>query len=78
MDNQSMIALIKKTIWYFPIDQARVDTKFHYIRECVDARGSTPGIREHSRAVHKHHDEGALGRSKFQELRDLVGIISLK
>jgi hypothetical protein len=75
MDNQSAIALSKNPVLH---DRSKhIDTKFHYIRECVDdgavrlAFVSTQG--QLADIMTK-----ALGKAKFQELRELIGVIKLK
>ena len=75
MDNQSAIALSKNPVLH---DRSKhIDTKFHYIRECVDSGAvrlefmSTQG--QLADIMTK-----ALGKSKFQELRELIGVTKLK
>jgi hypothetical protein len=75
MDNQSAIALSKNPVLH---DRSKhIDTRFHFLRVCVDegavrlAFVSTQG--QLADVLTK-----ALGRTKFQELRELIGVKKLK
>jgi hypothetical protein len=75
MDNQSAIALSKNPVLH---DRSKhIDTRFHFLRACVDegavrlAFVSTQG--QLADVLTK-----ALGRTKFQELRELIGVKKLK
>jgi hypothetical protein len=75
MDNQSAIALSRNPVLH---DRSKhIDTKFHFIRECV----------EHGRICLdyvKTQEQLAdiltksLGRTRFCELRDQIGVIKLR
>ena len=75
MDNQSAIALSKNPVLH---DRSKhIDTKFHFIRECVDS-GKTSV--EYASTQEQLVDvlTKALGRARFCELRDKVGVVKLK
>jgi len=75
MDNQSAIALSKNPILH---DQSKhIDTKFHYIRECVDG-GAVRLAFVSTQGQLADIMTKALWRSKFQELRELIGVVKLK
>ncbi|KAK8455568.1 hypothetical protein SEVIR_4G141001v4 [Setaria viridis] len=75
MDNQSAIALSKNPVLH---DRSKhIDTKFHFIRECVeDGRISL----EHVSTQEQLADilTKSLGRARFCELRDKIGVVRLK
>jgi hypothetical protein len=75
MDNQSAIALSKNPVLH---DRSKhIDTKFHFIRECVeDGRISL----EHVTTQEQLADilTKSLGRARFCELRDKIGVVRLK
>ena len=75
MDNMSAIALSKNLVLH---DRSKhIDTKFHYIRECSE-KGAV--CLEFASTQEQLTDimTKALGRSKFQELRELIGVVKLK
>ncbi|KAG8064903.1 hypothetical protein GUJ93_ZPchr0004g39485 [Zizania palustris] len=75
MDNQSAIALSRNPVLH---DRSKhIDTKFHFIRECVD---SGKICLEYASTQEQLADvlTKALGRARFCELRDKMGIVKLK
>jgi hypothetical protein len=71
VDNESAIALIKNPVHH---DRTKhIDIKYHYIRDCVE-NGST--VVEHVRTGDQLADilTKPLGRVKFLELRDRIGV----
>lgn len=75
MDNQSAIALSKNPVLH---DRSKhIDTKFHFIRECVDSGKISV---EYASTQEQLADvlTKALGRARFCELRDKVGVVKLK
>lgn len=75
MDNQSAIALSKNPVLH---DRSKhIDTKFHFLRECVDS-GAVCLAFVSTQAQLADIMTKALGRSKFQELRELIGVTKLK
>lgn len=75
VDNKSAIALSKNPVHH---DRSKhIQTRFHFIRECVDA-GKI--IIEYASSVEQLADllTKPLGRQRFQELRELVGVINTK
>lgn len=75
MDNQSAIALSKNPVLH---DRSKhIDTKFHFLRECVDS-GAVRLAFVSTQAQLADIMTKALGRSKFQELRELIGVTKLK
>ena len=74
MDNMSAIALSKNLVLH---DRSKhIDTKFHYIRECVD-KGSI--LLEYASTQDQLADlmTKALGRVRFCELREKIGVVNL-
>ena len=74
MDNMSDIALSKNPVLH---DRSKhIDTKFHYIRECVD-KGSI--LLEYASTQDQLVDlmTKALGRARFCELREKIGVVNL-
>jgi hypothetical protein len=74
MDNMAAIALCKNPVLH---DRSKhIDTKFHYIRECVD-RGDINvefvGTKEQLADILTK----PLGKILFQELREKMGVINL-
>ena len=70
----SAIALSKNPVLH---DRSKhIDTKFHFIRECVD-KGSI--LLEFVSSQEQLADlmTKALGRSRFGELREKIGVINL-
>ena len=75
MDNQSAIALSKNPVLH---DRSKhIDTKFHYIRECVDG-GAVRLAFVSTQGQLADIMTKALRKSKFQELRDLIGVTKLR
>jgi hypothetical protein len=75
MDNQSAIALSKNPVLH---DMSKyIDTKFHFIRECVE-RGKV--CLEFVSTQEQLADilTKSLGRARFCDLRDKIGIVSLR
>jgi len=74
MDNMSAIALSKNPVLH---DRSKhIDTKFHFIRECMD-KGTI--LLEYASSQEQLADlmTKALGRSRFCELRELIGVVNL-
>ena len=75
MDNQSAIALSKNSV--LDDRSKHIDTRFHYIRECVDngaVRLAYAGTQEQLADILTK----ALGKDRFQKLRELIGVTKLK
>jgi len=75
MDNQSAIALSKNPVLH---DRSKhIDTKFHFIRECVD---SGKFCLDYASTQEQLADvlTKSLGQARFCELRDKVGVVKLK
>ena len=75
MDNQSAIALSKNPVLH---DRSKhIDTKFHFIRECVD---SGKICLDYASTQEQLADvlTKSLGQARFCELRDKVGVVKLK
>ena len=75
VDNKSAIDLSKNPVHH---DRSKnIDTKFYYIRECVDG-GKI--VLEHISTRDQLVDilMKSLGCVLFQELRDRVGVVNLK
>jgi hypothetical protein len=73
VDNMSAIALSKNPVLH---DRSKhIDTKFHFFRECID-KGS---ILEYASSQEQLADlmMKALGRSRFCELREKIGVVNL-
>ena len=75
MDNMSAIALSKNPILH---DRSKhIDTKYHYIRECVEngriELDFTSSQEQLADVLTK-----SLGRVKFQELRGKIGVVEVK
>jgi hypothetical protein len=75
MDNQSAIALSKNLVLH---DRSKhIDTKFHFIRQCVeDGRLCLDYVQTQEQLADVLTK--SLGRARFCELRDKIGIIQLK
>ena len=74
MDNMSAIALSKNPVLH---DRSKhIDTKYHFIRECVD-KGDL--LLEFASSQEQLADlmTKALGRSRFCELREKIGVVNL-
>jgi hypothetical protein len=75
MDNQSAIALSKNPVLH---DRSKhIDTKFHILRECVDG-GAVRLAFVSTQGQLADIMTKALGKAKFQELRELIGVRKLK
>ncbi|KAK3147062.1 hypothetical protein QOZ80_3BG0277590 [Eleusine coracana subsp. coracana] len=75
MDNQSAIALSKNPVLH---DRSKhIDTKFHFLRESVDS-GAIRLVFVSTQGQLADIMTKALGRAKFQELRELIGVTRLK
>ena len=75
VDNKSAISLCKNPVLH---DRSKhIDLRYHFIRDCVE-KGSV--IVEFIRTGEQKADilTKSLGRVRFQELRDKVGIIDTK
>lgn len=71
VDNQSAIALSKNPVFH---DRSKhIDTRFHYIRECIDGNKI---VLWHTSTENQLADvlTKALGRVRFQQLRALIGV----
>ena len=74
MDNMSAIALSKNPVLH---DRSKhIDTKFHFIRECVD-KGII--LLEYANTQDQLADlmTKALGRARFGELCEKIGVVNL-
>ena len=72
MDNMSAIALSKNPVLH---DRSKhIDTKFHFIRECVDG-GKIKLDFTSSQEQLANILTKPLGRVKFQELRGKIGVV---
>jgi hypothetical protein len=74
VDNQSAIALSKNPVHH---DRSKhIDTRFHYIRECIDENRIVLG---HVSTEEQLADilTKALGRVRFLELRELIGVVTI-
>lgn len=75
MDNQSAIALSKNPVLH---DRSKhIDLKFHFIRECVD---SGKICVDYASTQEQLADilTKSLGRARFCELRDMIGVVKLQ
>jgi hypothetical protein len=75
MDNMSAIALSKNPVHH---DRSKhIDTKFHFIRECIE-EGKVEV--QHIGTVEQLADifTKALGRARFVELREAIGVIKVQ
>ena len=75
IDNKSAIALMKNPT--FHERSKHIDTRFHFIRECVEKRQI---LVEFVCTREQRVDilTKALGRVKFAEMRELLGVKNLK
>jgi hypothetical protein len=75
MDNQSAIALSKNPVLH---DRSKhIDTKFHFIRQCVeDGKISLEYVSTQEQLADILTK--SLGRARFCELRDKIGVVKLK
>ena len=71
IDNKSAIALAKNPVFHGR--SKHIHTRFHFIRECVEKNlvsvEHVAGVKQKADILTK-----ALGRIKFKEMRDLIGI----
>ena len=75
MDNQSAIALSKNPVLH---DRSKhIDTKFHFIRDCVDSGRICVDYTSTQEQLADILTK-SLGRARFCELRDMIGIVNLK
>jgi hypothetical protein len=75
MDNQSAIALSKNLVLH---DRSKhIDMKFHFLRECVDG-GAVRLAFVSTQGQLADIMTKVLGKAKFQELRELIGVSKLK
>ena len=73
VDNQSAITLSKNLVHH--VRTKHIDTRYHFIRECVEEKKVEIGfIRTEDQLADIFAK--ALGRMKFQEMRDRIGIRS--
>jgi hypothetical protein len=75
MDNQSAIALSKNPVLHHR--SKHIDTKFHFIRECVEAGRICLDYVSTQEQLADILTK-SLGRARFCELCDKIGVISLK
>lgn len=75
IDNQSAIALTRNPVFHGR--SKHIHTRYHFIRECVEAGWieveHVPGSRQKADILTK-----ALGRVKFAEMRELIGVHDLR
>ncbi|CAA7038223.1 unnamed protein product [Microthlaspi erraticum] len=75
IDNQSAIALTKNPVFHGR--SKHIHTRYHFIRECVENEQieveHVPGEKQKADILTK-----ALGRIKFKEMRDLMGVQDLE
>ena len=75
IDNRSAIALSKNPVFHGR--SKHIHSRFHFIRECVEKEllevEHVPGSEQKTDVLTK-----ALGRVKYKEMRDLIGIQDLK
>ena len=75
VDNQSVITLSKNPVHHNR--SKHIDTRYHFIRECVEDKKTKIGfIRTEDQLADIFTK--ALGRMKFQEMRDRIGIRSTR
>ena len=74
VDNMSAIALSKNPVYH---DRSKhIDTRYHYIRECIDGNRFVIGHVSTEKQVADMLTK-ALGRVRFQELRAAIGVSSI-
>jgi len=74
MDNMSAIALSKNPVLH---DRSKhIDTKYHFIRECVDKGDLLLEFTSSQEQLTDLMTKG-LGRSRFCELREKIGVVNL-
>lgn len=75
IDNQSAIALSKNPVFHGR--SKHIHSRYHFIRECVEREiievVHVPGSKQKADILTK-----ALGRLKYKEMRDLIGVQDLK
>jgi hypothetical protein len=75
MDNQSAIALRKNPVLH---DRSKyINTKFHFIRECVEGGKLCLEFVSTQEQLADILTK-SLGRARFCELRDKIGVVSLR
>ncbi|KAJ9556766.1 hypothetical protein OSB04_011380 [Centaurea solstitialis] len=74
VDNKSAIALMKNPVFHGR--SKHIDTRFHFIRECVE-KGLV--LMEHVSSEEQRADilTKAHGRVKFTEMREILGVEDL-
>ena len=74
VDNKSAIALSKNPVHH---DRSKhIDTKFHYIRECIE-EGKIDVVHVGTDGQLADIFTKALGRIKFVEMRQKLGVVNL-
>jgi len=74
MDNMSAIALSRNPVHH---DRSKhIDTKYHFIRQCIEERGGKVEV-DHVGTANQFADifTKSLGRVKFVEQRSALGVI---
>jgi hypothetical protein len=75
MDNKSAIALSKNPVHH---DRSKhIDTRFHFIRECVD-KGEVDVDHVSTKDQLEDILTKALGRVRFMELRQQLGVVEVQ
>ena len=75
VDNKSAIALTKNPVFHGR--SKHIHRRYHFIRECVENElvevDHVPGVEQRADIITK-----PLGRIKFKEMRELVGVHCVK
>jgi len=75
IDNKSAIALTKNPVFHGR--SKHIHKRYHFIRECID--NGLVDVEHIAGSLHKADIlTKALGRLKFKEMRELVGVQDLK
>jgi hypothetical protein len=75
VDNMSAIQLCKNPVFH---DRSKhIDVRYHYIRDCIDRGQLTVEFVRSSDQLADIFTK-ALGRVKFQELRERIGLVEIK